>query len=371
MGRNSIDREGEQRGYLNVMSKDIHSKYTRWICFCNNCGSTTSLDRQQLSEGHCGCMSKEREPAIEKEKLYELYAINRLNNNEIAKITGLHRNTISKYIKEYGIERLPPSRKELFEGYVVNSYTRTKMSKNLGVTKADISSYIKLYELDEDKYLYRYDVPVNKKPRAEGPTPNRRRGPKSRKLLGRKFGRLEVIEYIGDKTVKCRCDCGNDSTVATNNLYSGNTTSCGCLKCEKLGPFVIHGLSNDRLYIAWRGMIQRCENPNNKSYQYYGGRGITVCEEWHDANTFIQWASKSGYKKNLTIDRINNNEGYNPENCKWSTHKQQMNNRKNNILITIDNDTKTLARWVDEFNLDYSEVYRRYRNGYRNRELFT
>ena len=107
-------------------------------------------------------------------------------------------------------------------------------------------------------------------------------------------------------------------------------------------------------------MKKRCESHNDKRYCDYGGRGIKVCEEWHNFINFYNWAIQNGYSEDLTIDRIDNNGNYEPSNCRWSTNKEQANNRRTNINITIGNTTKTMTEWCDIFNLEYNVVNARY-----------
>lgn len=118
-------------------------------------------------------------------------------------------------------------------------------------------------------------------------------------------------------------------------------------------------------YGSYRSMIDRCENPNAHNYSLYGGRGIKVCEEWHDIGKFEKWASATGHKKGLSIDRIDVNGDYTPENCKWSTSKQQANNRRNTIYITIDGVTKTISEWADFSGLSRNTISSRYCDGVR------
>lgn len=145
-------------------------------------------------------------------------------------------------------------------------------------------------------------------------------------LTGQVFGRLTVVcksEKRKRRTFlwKCFCECGNIVYVLAGNLKSGSTRSCGCLRQE---TFTKHGQAGTHLYSIWSSMIQRCENPKNKAYSRYGGKGITVCSAWHDAKTFIDWAVEHGYTdtpkenrgKHCSIDRIDSNGNYCPENCR-------------------------------------------------------
>ena len=157
-------------------------------------------------------------------------------------------------------------------------------------------------------------------------------------LTGQRFGRLTVIEraedYISPQGIKhvrwcCRCDCGNAHTVAGLDLRRGKTISCGCFHNELLSARVTsHKKCDTRLYRIWKNMRNRCYDPQNNRYYRYGGRGITVCEEWlHDFKAFYDWAMANGYQDDLSIDRIDNDKGYSPDNCRWETAKEQNRNK--------------------------------------------
>lgn len=149
-------------------------------------------------------------------------------------------------------------------------------------------------------------------------------------MIGNKYGRLTVVSFDRlekHKTYwKCACDCGMSVVVSGNNLRSGNTKSCGCIHREQLQDIgranKKHGYghgSKDRLYRIWCGMRQRCNNPNHHAKQWYGGKGIKVCDEWNDFLVFKDWAMSNGYAENLSIDRIDSAKDYCPENCQWLT----------------------------------------------------
>lgn len=189
-------------------------------------------------------------------------------------------------------------------------------------------------------------------------------------LTGQVFGRLTVIGVDDKNTRKtyyyCRCECGNVKSIRSDSLISGAIRSCGCMKQEQdktnLTANHKHKMSHTRLYEIWQGMKSRCYNSHDPRYSRYGGRGITVCDEWQkDFNIFYSWAVENGYAENLTIDRIDNESGYSPDNCRWADAEMQGRNRSSNIKITIGNATKTLVEWCEIFELDYKAVYAKYR----------
>lgn len=196
-------------------------------------------------------------------------------------------------------------------------------------------------------------------------------------LIGQKFGRLTVIELLseraknGMKIYKCMCDCGNYVNVRYGNLTSGNTKSCGCFNSECSSKRnSTHHKTHTRLYKIYYNMKTRCYNKNATRYKNYGGRGIVVCDEWlNDFHAFYDWSMNNGYKDNLTIDRIDNNKGYSPNNCRWVTNKEQSNNRRSNIVLTYNCVTKTAKQWANDLRINYYTIIGRYRRGWSTKEI--
>lgn len=154
-------------------------------------------------------------------------------------------------------------------------------------------------------------------------------------LIGQQFGRLTVIERAVSPDTKnahwlCRCKCGNYKVTTRRALVRGDVQSCGCYQRERRAQGnTIHGGHGTRLYSIWRNMKERCYKPYAPKYPLYGGRGITVCDEWlHNFSAFRDWALSNGYQNDLTLDRIDNDEGYNPDNCRWATFSEQNRNRR-------------------------------------------
>lgn len=166
-------------------------------------------------------------------------------------------------------------------------------------------------------------------------------------LTGQRFGRLTVVGFErqggrGHSYWRCKCDCGGYTIARGSHMKAGNVTSCGCVPAHKT-----HGESRTRLYVIWNNMKQRCGNPNSIEYHLYGGRGISVCDEWQSSyEAFRDWALANGYKSGLSIDRKENDGPYCPDNCRWATAREQANNTRRNRLLTYDGETRSIAEWA-------------------------
>ena len=188
---------------------------------------------------------------------------------------------------------------------------------------------------------------------------------------GIKYGRLTAIKMIeGRRPIYwlCKCDCGNYDEVRASNLQSGAVKSCGCLNDEAITK---HNQSHSRLYKVFNSLKQRCLNPNNKGYKNYGGRGITVCNEWLDKKNgfinFYNWAIKNGYDENAkfqecTIDRIDVNGNYEPNNCRWVSKEFNCRFKRTTNAITVNGITKSGNQWSKELNKHKNFINRMIKN---------
>lgn len=197
-------------------------------------------------------------------------------------------------------------------------------------------------------------------------------------ISGQRFGRLTAIAYTGRKTEPggnsiwlFKCDCGNYVERPNSNVTCvSKVPSCGCYIRERAGNLnKTHGGRHERLYLVWMDMRRRCYDKKDSNYSNYGGRGITVCEEWKDYAKFREWAISTGYNKeakrqSCTIDRIDSNDSYTPENCRWADSVIQNNNKKNNIVIEYKGKKQTLPEWSRELGFKYSLVLKRLSTGW-------
>ncbi len=197
-------------------------------------------------------------------------------------------------------------------------------------------------------------------------------------MSGQKFGRWLVIKRAEDHISKsgyrftqyeCKCDCGAVAVVLASALKSGRSKSCGCYGAERRAEscgsqFRTHGDSKSRLYKIYYSIKKRCYNSAALNYNSYGARGVTMCEEWRtDWTSFRDWALSNGYDDSLTIDRINVDGGYNPQNCRWVTRVAQANNRRTSKWITYQNETHTVAEWAKILDIPYKCIYKKISDG--------
>lgn len=197
-------------------------------------------------------------------------------------------------------------------------------------------------------------------------------------LTGRRFGKLVVVGFAGvarkpnghtRKMWSCRCDCGEGATSAGEDMKSGHTTSCGCVIPEaSRRSATTHGLSSTPLYHVWSTMLARCQNRRNKAYKHYGGRGIAVCDRWLSFNNFYDDMS-AGYCPGVWLDRVNNNGAYCRENCRWATPRQQNNNRRDNAMLELNGERRSLTEWSRMLNLPVSRLKFRRKMGWADHEV--
>lgn len=194
-------------------------------------------------------------------------------------------------------------------------------------------------------------------------------------ITGNKYGRLTVLSENGRISNQvawlCKCDCGNETTVASNHLRTGHTKSCGCSWADFVPHNKTHGMAGSPEFKTWVHMRQRCDNPKDRSYRHYGGRGIITCERWE---TFEHFLEDMGLRPSPrhSIDRIDVNGGYEPSNCRWALPKVQANNTRSNRYITIEEKTKTLSEWCDYYGVvPASVVGRRLKRGWEVKQALT
>ena len=200
-------------------------------------------------------------------------------------------------------------------------------------------------------------------------------------LSGRQYGRLTVLSFSerdsrGKDKWLCQCQCGAEKVVRGDHLKSGRSQSCGCLSREKAVETARttgkkntkHGGTDTKLYSHWHKMKDRCLNPNHIAYKSYGGRGIAICQSWANSfEDFRSWALANGYKPGLTLDRINNDKGYEPNNCRWSTSKEQARNRRTSIVV----EGRCLAEWARTAVVSPSCFYKRLKKGWGIHDALT
>lgn len=197
--------------------------------------------------------------------------------------------------------------------------------------------------------------------------------PKVSDITGVKFGRLTAVEHVGKGSGRsrnhfwrCQCECGAMVTVNGSCLRRGVTKSCGCLQkhiAKAAGDRTrTHGMTGTSTYNVWVGMVQRCHNANSKDYDRYGGRGIFVCDEWQTFSNFL--ADMGERPEGKSLDRIDNDKGYSPQNCRWADAKSQQRNKRNSRLITHDGKTMTLVEWAEYTGINQRTLSGRLKNGW-------
>lgn len=193
----------------------------------------------------------------------------------------------------------------------------------------------------------------------------------SKNIVGERFGRWTVINNVqsirrkngrSDTAVLCKCDCGTERIIKKKELVHGSTKSCGCYRSDRMrSKQTTHGMTNTRIFKIWDGMNGRCKR-NTHWNKNYAGRGITVCEEWRGKDgfrRFYDWSVENGYNDTLTIDRIDVNSGYSPENCRWVDMVVQGNNRRTNIRFEYNDVSKTISEWSRTVGINKNTLYSR------------
>lgn len=200
-------------------------------------------------------------------------------------------------------------------------------------------------------------------------------------LIGQTIGQLKVLSLSKNeknrlKTYLCLCSCGNEKKVTGKAIISSIKKPCTCLRKkaknngDRNGAYK-HGLYNTRMHVIWTGMKQRCHNPKleKRKWDLYGGRGIKVCDRWHDFRNFYE-DMKDTYRDGLTLDRIDTNGNYEPSNCRWATRTEQANNISSNVFIKYKGQTLSISQWAVKTGLGWNTISERYKKGLKPREIF-
>lgn len=197
-------------------------------------------------------------------------------------------------------------------------------------------------------------------------------------ITGNRYGMLTAIKPVPRKNGRLfwlfRCDCGTEKEINKNSVMRGKVVACGCFRLKRtIEQSRTHGETETRLYQCWRDMKVRCLLKTCKNYKNYGGRGITICSQWKDDyETFSSWSKLNGYSDNLTLDRIDVNGNYCPENCRWITQKEQAKNKRNNRKITFDKKTMILSDWLRFFGFKSTSSFSYYKKkGFSDTQILT
>lgn len=193
---------------------------------------------------------------------------------------------------------------------------------------------------------------------------------KDEDIIGKQFGYWKVLKRVPPKSRKrrylCRCKCGNVKEVMYDTLKLGTSVSCGCYHKEQLiERLTTHGQTGNRIMRIYYNIKSRCYDATNKRFNDYGGRGIKMCKDWYNSpEKFVKWSFNNGYNDELSIDRIDVDGNYEPDNCRWITMSEQSNNKRNSIMFTFFGITKNLKEWCIAINENYDKMYGRYYRGY-------
>ena len=350
------ERIGKRYGDFEVIdvqpANDIRNSAKQiWTLKCVHCGAirTTRNGKDYVTgknSGHCTCMKEERKAV-------------RLAKNATARE---ERQKIRKKQKEADAQktylRLYPYHDEKYVGQVFGTW---KVLEILG-GNGWLCECTRCHKKSQRSGKKVVDGGAEKCPC------NFNHGKyDSKDWIGRRFGHLEIIGAYNKKnrTFPCKCDCGNIKNVRAVELSGGTAKSCSVNCVARKMESKIYGCVNHRIANIWYGMHQRCYNPKSIAYKYYGARGISICDEWiDDYKAFQDWALSHGYSDELSIDRINNDGNYCPENCRWATMKEQIANqrprsefnrpefyKKHGMTITMDGETTFLSEWCEQYGL--------------------
>jgi len=201
-------------------------------------------------------------------------------------------------------------------------------------------------------------------------------------IAGIRFNRLVAVSIVGigpgrSALWTCNCDCGGSIITRGTFLRSGLSQSCGCLRKEKVSAanrarLLMHGETvggNSRTYRIWANMISRCTNPNSDSYKYYGAKGIKVCEKWRKFSNFLDDMGRA--IDSMSIDRVNCDGDYEPDNCRWATSYEQANNKRNSVFLILNGDTKTMSEWSRFTGISVSTIHSRLKKGWSTNDALT
>lgn len=370
-----IDLTGQRFGKLTVMKRaddkcdGKHRPIVTWECVCD-CGNITNVTSQSLRTGStksCGCLQKERPDGYTANNFIDL------TGEHFGRLTVISRegknkrgNALWRCKCDCGNETI-----------VLGARLRNGKTKSCGCLKEEFLKHHKNSKSKKKEIKKTTKIKIKKERKPQ----NSNFQAKYNDIIGKRFGRLIVIKYLEmEERIKkkecwlCKCDCGNYTTSSYSSLKNGSKKSCGCLALENSKRPRKHGMAKTRIWNIYQNMVRRCNNENEPAYKNYGGRGISVCDEWtgdDGMKRFFEWSFENGYRDDLEIDRINVDGNYEPSNCRWATSKQQNRNRRDNIQIEYKGKIQTLPDWCDELGLEYNMIYLRYKRGWDVERMFT